>query len=273
MTWKKYGHFRSQEQFYFQLVNDGEDIHKEIEALCDMLSVAYNIDSKSLIEDFPLTIGSETSEDLIGFFFELGKEVSLLRMYAHVNTVISSYEPPIELFDQHEFKVVLEGEEYVLDVGIFEGVANGDFSLPTLDVVEVMHLQRRFASLVKEYENKFNSGEDEGVGKDEDGIKIGAGAFAAGQDILLGTEEMAVLLKKRGEKLPHKRSARLKFMRKRKKLFENMPFSVVADVRFFLTCILGKLAIIQTTKLSGKGSQELESSPKIRFERSEMKVV
>jgi len=83
-------------------------------------------------------------------------------MYAHIRTVIDTYEPPEKLADAATFYIEIDGIKYYLDSVLWDRLLNpADMTLPTIDVIEVMHLQKRFKDRVKEYETKYLNEEDE----------------------------------------------------------------------------------------------------------------
>lgn len=265
ITWSQYNSFRAQEAFYFQL-RDSDDIAKEVYCLCEAVSVVCGLDADVLYNDFPLTLANETAEDLKYYTLSIGDQLSVLRLYFHINNLCDLYRP--NEFDEKEteFHIEINGEKYYLDNNLWENVMLGNLMLPTIEVVEVMHLQQRFKEAVTAYDEAFDTESQEGVLEDDDGIKIGAGSFMAGQDMLLGQNEAAILLKKKGERLPYKRTLRRKFIEERAKMFGDVPFPKIADMRFFLINMSLKLLLKENIPLFGKESQESGNLVPILYE-------
>lgn len=139
-------------------------------------------------------------------------EISIEFIYRYIVGLINSYNPEASL-DAFSFRVAHHGE-------VFEVAGNADkimtgFGLTAGEVIEVMEYRRRAGRMTTE-------------------IDAGNIGFS------LGLSELAILLRKPGEKLPVSKAERTTFIEERRKLFEDLPMDAVLNVRFFLTLKLLK---------------------------------
>ena len=161
------------------------------------------------IFDLPFTLDEPLEELFLnGFTVTLGDDLSVMRLYAHLNTIINTFKP--ETLKDKVFKLVVGSEEYQLDqlkaakFLTLEGVSTGE-------AIEVLEF-RRIAE--KNLEEK---------------------KFALGSmDFTLGLRELAILVRKKGEALPWNRKDLEAFLNSRMEIFRGVTAGEVLTLRFFL---------------------------------------
>jgi hypothetical protein len=163
----------------------------------------------------------------------MGQELTVARLYAHIVTLISSYEPK-----QLPLDMVFEwgGSTYTINK---DEAARSLLNIPLTagEVVVTLELQKKTAKMVQ-----------------KKGDVDGNFAFN------LGIQEFAVLVRKLGERLPSNRRERISFIDKRSRLFATLPMDIVLDVRFFLLRTLKdyiktRLTSFSSTLQKGLGKQ------------------
>lgn len=215
--------FRQLESEYWDL-NKSEQVDSSEAAnkLLDALKTLVQGD----IDELPFAHKDEDWQTLIdtAYLVSLGDELSIMRVYAHLVNLIAEYKPESipETFVWAWMK-----NKYIIKSGPAARILENK-PLGTGEAIECMEYQRR-AAKAKEA-NPSNAGNI---------------------DFELGLTEMAILLRKPGERLPSNRKKLDQFINSRRRLFSNMPLSEVLNVRFFLLSALIKLHKTKTTNSSG----------------------
>lgn len=204
VRWEAFCDFKDGEREYFQSL-ENEDIQTAIGAIAKALTHIYG----DWITDLPFTLDEPNDELFLSHYtVTLGDDLSLMRLYAHLNTIINAFKP--ETLSDKVFKIVIGGEEYQLDqlkaakFLTLEGVSTGE-------AIEVLEF-RRIAE--KNLEEK---------------------KFALGSmDFTLGLRELAILVRKKGEALPWNRKELEAFLNSRMQVFRGVTAGEVLTLRFFL---------------------------------------
>lgn len=172
-------------------------------------SVSYIVDGD--IDELPFTTGENIGllieEGYILTLDSLGDDLSVLKLYAHCINIISTYEPALR-----EPKFVLEWNSKEYTINRTEAVKSLlNVPMTAGELITTLELQRKTLTITK-----------------KKGDRDGNLAFN------LGLQEVAILLRKKGEKLPSNRRKRIKFIDERVRVFRKLPMDVILDVRFFL---------------------------------------
>ena len=262
--------FRANEQLYFnKRMGDITDASND---LIDALSPITGIDKEHLMDDFFFDI--DDGELDINYIIREGDDLSIVRLYYHIHNVINTYTPtPITEFTYKD-------EVYKINNNAFNSAMFGENQLTTGEAVEVLELRHRFQQAYEIYEKNMKRKEAIATGERVDPMDAIVdpeeerydGAFMQSMRWQFGLKELAILSKKEGERLPFSHPVREKFIEDRAREFEDIPASVVADVRFFLTCSLENYVKTATTQAFGKGGPKLSVSakkPKIVFRQNQ----
>jgi hypothetical protein len=211
IPWEAFCDFKDQEQEYFKAIENENGFSELITSNQAMIAITKALEY--VFGDWIITLPfalEEPSDDLFlnGFTVTLGDDLSVMRLYAHLNTVINTFKP--ETLKDKVFKLVIGGEEYQLDqlkaakFLTLEGVSTGE-------AIEVLEF-RRIAE--KNLEEK---------------------KFALGSmDFTLGLRELAILVRKKGESLPWNRKELESFLNDRMQTFRTVTAGEVLTLRFFL---------------------------------------
>lgn len=204
IQWEAFCDFKDQEQEYFT-AQEAEDSQAAMIAITKALAYVYG----DWILDLPFSIEEDLEElFLSGFTVTLGDDLSVMRLYAHLNTIINTFKP--ETLSDKVFKLVISGEEYQLDqLKAAKFLTLGGVS--TGEAIEVLEF-RRIAE--KNLEEK---------------------KFALGSmDFTLGLRELSILVRKKGEALPWNRKELEAFLNSRMEIFRRVTAGEVLTLRFFL---------------------------------------
>lgn len=154
------------------------------------------------------------------YIWQFGEDISVMRLYVHLLGMFDRYNDQIkERAERGEFKAseyvcMIGGKDYVLPssraVALFS-----DEAYTTGEVLELKYFRAKFQKTITERSDP-----------------TGQLAFN------LGLSEMAILLRRDGEQLPHDKRHRTAFINRRAQLFKELPLSVIFDVRFFLISTL-----------------------------------
>lgn len=209
--------FRDAEQVYFDRTPK-EDRNNKDQVIDCLLPIFGDVIKQDKI---PLHKDGDDLKLMVdnGYFLNIGDELSLSRLYAHYVTVINSYKP-IDFIPEKGKKITEYSFKYknrTFHIGAdrleqFLGFQNGES-------IEVHHLRASFAKMAKA--NKDNKGNQ--------GSNI---------DFSLGVQQVAILARKKGEKLPFNSVERREFILKRAKFFEELPMDVVLNIRGFFLHIM-----------------------------------
>lgn len=222
IQWEAFCDFKDQEQEYFT-AQETEDSQAAILSITRALAYVYG----EWIWDLPFSLDEPLEELFLkGFTVTLGDDLSVMRLYAHLNTIINTFKP--EMLKDKVFKLVVGGEEYQLDqlkaakFLTLEGVSTGE-------AIEVLEF-RRIAE--KNLEEK---------------------KFALGSmDFTLGLRELAILVRKKGEVLPWNRKELEVFLNDRMQTFRTVTAGEVLTLRFFL--INSYLIWLQNRTINSSGT-------------------
>lgn len=234
ISFSQFCDFRGLERQYWDLTGQDEvDVSKAIDKLVEALSCVVKGDLDAL----PFS-GDESYEDLIDRSYQVRpeSEISIIHVYAHLVVMIQLYKP--ELINK-TFNWNWNNHKFVMNAGPAARVISGR-PLTTNESIEVLEYQRRATSITEE-----NPSETGNI------------------DFNLGLTEMAILLRRPGEKLPTDRRHLTKFIAKRKKIFENINLEEVMNIRFFLLSACVNLLETQTTNSSG-------TAPLVRIEQEKV---
>ena len=213
IRWVDEREFRLKQVLFQDSLDDGSE--GDYYHLAEAISHIIDCDENYLYEEVPHKVHGD--EDLVDFIFSDNDEVSLIRLYRHIITVINSYEEP---FGTDAFEVFYKGDYYKIGQNSYLAAMNLEVDLTTAEAVEVMHLKSQF----KKVQDKLKE-EDESI----------TTADLVKSDYKIGLSELAILLKKDGDKLPHFKKSRNDYIKERAEYFKDISYQSVLDVRFFLT--------------------------------------
>lgn len=215
-----------------------EDDDQEAETYLMMLPAALETFIPGIRQaGLPSHLERDSGLNLIdfGYTMDIGHELSIMRIYAHVINIIQGYAPltiPKEFilykkdygFTRVKINVDKETETYQVDK---QNAVAMMLNLTTGEAIETLEYQRRAAHWMKKTKDIGNI------------------------DFELGLTELALLVRKPGELLPADKPGRDKLIKERQELFKNVDLSTVLDLRFFLLATLLDYANSQTLRISG----------------------
>lgn len=239
VNWEAFCDFKDHEQKYFDeceklrarygVENLSDASLEPIETVEVISAITYALEQVygDWVWSLDFTLGEELDElFLSGFTVTIGDDLSIMRLYAHLNTIINTFKP--ETLKDKVFKLVIGGEEYQLDqlkaakFLTLEGMSTGE-------AIEVLEF-RRIAE--KNLEEK---------------------KFALGSmDFTLGLRELAILVRKKGEALPWNRKELESFLNDRMQTFRTVTAGEVLTLRFFL--INSYLLWLQNQTINSSGT-------------------
>lgn len=201
LTFEAFCEFRQDDH---KFLNAEDDLAGGLEAMMDAIRHL----TKGPVEQLPYDIEGDQMSDLIkgGYQIEIGDEISIRRVYAHLVVLIQQYTPtqiPKSYkmrWGKMDFDVQREETAKIL----------AGFALTTGEAIEVLELQRRASKRM------------ETNPKDVGSI-----------DFNLGLREFAILVRRKGERLPSRKKDRDQMIAQRIKLFKKLPLNHVLDLRFF----------------------------------------
>lgn len=222
-TFSEYCDFKGGEAKYWDLRKKGEDFTEQ--AVTTLVSSIQKL-CPGDVDSLPFALADDNYQELVdsGYQVQLGHELSVIRLYTHIVNLINEYKP--ERIPS-VFKWNWLNKTYQVK------------SLPAARILADKALTTGEAIEVMEYKRRAKKVSDENV--DQSG----------NIDFELGLTEVAILLRRNGEKLPSNRRHLTAFLGKRRKLFENMTLDKVMDLRFFLLNALVQLARTRITASSG----------------------
>lgn len=219
--------FRTEEAKYQQAIRDDKPIEEIQSILADALLNIIPGDVRSL----PFAV-SDTDHELVDttYQIQLNEEISLLRLYAHYLNMIQAYKPNSipETFvvnrwpwakDRYKIKSKPAARMIL------------DRPLNTGEAIECLEWKRITDRAVE--------AKPLGVGNIE---------------FTYGLTQIALLLRKEGERLPSDRRKLDQFIAQRRTTFQGLPLSVILDIRFFLIAALTNYG---TTRDSGSFGTDL----------------
>jgi len=199
-----------------------EDSKQALFYLLDALEEVYGEE----VREVPWMSKEESLVDLIdgGFMIRIGSELSVGRLYAHLVNLFRSYVPEeipkdfVELGDGYEIR-----KEEAVRVMTERPLTLGE-------AVEVLEYKRRT---------------DEDIARKP--------LERTNLDFTLGLTEFAILVRKRGERLPADPAERERFLEERRRKFFHLDMGTVLQVRFFFMSALIESEGIGIIKCFGKG--------------------
>lgn len=223
--------FREKEQAFWKENEQRENSESdpENEALTYLkLEEAIKVFSGEGIESVPVSLEGDNFQAMIdaGYRLKIGDEVTLLRYYAHIVTLINGYKPE-KIPTTFEWKSE-KGKTYKVKSEEAARAIYGT-AMTAGEAITVLEYQRR-------------AGLSERMGL----TGIGNIEFS------LGLTELAILLRRPGEKLPADKRKRDQFIEQRREVFADVTLDVVMSMRFFLLNSLLSCATICNTNFSGR---------------------
>lgn len=235
--------FRKLESAYID-ANTSEDrkSDKPLLLLMDALSTIVKGD----LSKIPVAIDGDDYESFYdkGFILKPGDDITVLRIYFHILTVINKYVPEeipqTFTVKRSVFPWIKDPEYIVRSESAARVLANRPFT--TGEMLEVLEYQRL----------------------SEHSVRVGGDP--ANVEFTLGLAEVSILLRKPGEDLPTSRRKLKQFIRERSEIFGNLPLSVILDLRFFLIAALLKLRTTVGLDSFGK-ARRVQTIPENRRNR------
>lgn len=155
------------------------------------------------------------------YTIEIGIELSIVRVYSHLRTIMSEDDDNDKI--SNDTKILYKGDEYIVHTYFNSSMTAGEF-------IETLELERTVGPSIQK--------------GDPDGIL----------EFQLGLRQMAILLRKPGEKLPSRKGDRDKWIKDRAKYLEELPLSVVVQVRHFFFRSMTEYLLKESTRFSLKES-------------------
>lgn len=239
ITFSEFCDFQTEERAYIELRNppelkeDGsnreevDNFEPDLEDCMRQLTKAVGTMIDGDISRLPFTIVEDRVDALIDGGYKIGLEddLSVLRIYAHLLTVIRNFKP---LQIPETFTTDFKGEVFEITYKRASQMLTGK-AVSVGEAVEVLEYQRRLQLLLKERP-----------------LEIG------NLDFTLGLTEISLLLRKPGERLPWDRTKLNEFIQDRRELFKDLSLEVVLSIRFFLLNTLLRYEKTQTINSFGK---------------------
>lgn len=223
--------FREKEQAFWKENEreEGTEVDQESEAMIYLkLEEAIKVFSGEGIEEVPVSLEGDNFQAMIdsGYRLKIGDEVTLLRYYAHIVTLINGYKPE-KIPTTFEWKSE-KGKTYKIK-SVDAARAIFGTAMTAGEAITVLEYQRR-------------AGLSERMGL----TGIGNIEFS------LGLTELAILLRRPGEKLPADKRKRDQFIEQRREVFADVTLDVIMSLRFFLLNSLLSYATTRNTNFSGR---------------------
>ena len=187
-----------------------------------------------------------------GYVIKPGDELSTCRIYAHIITIIDTYKPEkiLKKFSVRHYADALPDGQHrkSKDKKI-------TYYIEPDDVVRATNYKKTYSNAEVLLTNIFNRNTAKGLKRGD--------LVSSNLMFKLSIEEMAVLLRRKNEKLPVKRREQFEFVDRRKKVFRDLPYSTVLDVRFFFRITIAVYIVTILTAIFGKGkSKKAKTSSK-----------
>lgn len=241
ITFVKFCEFRQLESEFWKenearASEDGTIPESEAEALVYLkLEDALKVFSGPGIECVPVSIEGDNYQQMIdqGYRLKIGDEVSLLRYYAHIVGLINGFKPaeiPVNFEWKSEKGKIFKINKQEAARAIFGTAMTAGEAITVL-----------------EYQRRAGLAEKKGL------AEIGNIEFS------LGLTEVAILLRRPGERLPADKRKRDFFIEQRREVFADITLDVVMSLRFFLLNSLLAYATTRNTNFSGKARLTLDA--------------
>jgi len=179
------------------------------------------------VDQIPFSIDEPGSVSKLfdSYTIKPGDELSVIRLYAHIVNTWNSYKP--EAINK-VYKTTVDGDTYYLAGNAAQLLLGIGYTAG--ETFEAMEYQRRAHLHIEQAPDQ--------VGNIE---------------FNLGLTELAILLRKKGERLPSSETERENFINDRKQVFSRITLDQVFNLRFFLGNLLLKTARQKLTPISGRG--------------------
>jgi len=231
IRWADWCDFQQKEIEFFE-ARDNEDVRDSIIKLMEALMLICDIKGEPFsVKDLPYSIDEDDAKLIDkGYFLGFGEELSILRLYAHLVTLVKGYKP--EYLDSDLFKIQIGKEEFCIDQKR-AGMTMAMDGVTTGEAVEILEFQRVARDAVKSKRVDFGN-----------------------MDFTLGLKTFAVLVRKPGEELPFDRQECDYFLNNRMNVFKDVvTVEEVLMLRFFLINSYLIYQTTQSTRFSSKGSR------------------
>ncbi len=201
--------FKMYEKIYFDASRKNE-IAEQKRALiqCVKCLITAKPQKETKITDLFLELEYEGAavETLVGFVFNSDSDCSIVKLYAHLVTVINNYQPEkCKELTTHGSTFYLQGT--AIKKSIMQDENN---PLTSGEIIELLELQ-----------------------KGMDSLKTGEYSHDANINFSLGLREMAILYRKENEHLPLEKEKLEKFIQERSKMFAEITLNYILDLAFF----------------------------------------
>jgi hypothetical protein len=245
ILWADWCDFQQKEIEYFE-ARDNEDVRDSIIKMMEAVMTICDIPGEPFsVKDLPYSI-DENDAKLIdqGYFLGFGEEVSVLRLYAHLVTMVTGYKP--EKLDSDNFKIQVGEEVFCIDqeragkTMAMDGVTTGE-------AIEILEFQRIAREGLRAKRVDFGN-----------------------MDFTLGLKSLAVLVRKPGEELPFNRQECDFFLNNRMNVFKDVvTVEEVLTLRFFLINSYLIYQTTQSTRFSSKGFRRKVQNPQVKQKSKE----
>ena len=228
-----------------------QNISESVNHVVDLLDIVMDGDWGEIPFSQPGDNMAQLFKD--GFTYNIenafDSDVTLMRLYVHIMNTIQYYKP-VKPFLKYSLK--WKGETYYIDpTEAFNALSGIDYTVG--ETITVLEFQKKAQEKIAE----------KGDGSGNIGFN-------------LGIQEVAILLRKKNEKLPFKRRERIRFIDQRARLFTDLPLDEILNIRFFFLNILMLSEITPTTNSSSKGlrmkQQQVKNAAKARRQRKSGKT-
>ncbi len=220
IKFQQFCRFKEYETMYFEAVRNDLPVDEIVEL--QMLMIGCLV--KGDLEAIPY--GGDLSALLkIEFQIGMGADFTLTSVYAHLVVLINSYKPESV---PDVLKIKHRKHTFVVKRIPVARLMNGR-GLTTGESLELMEYQRRATKAMK------------------------AGAKGiANIEFSLGLSQMAILVRKKGERLPSSKGERDAFINERREVFKDMTLDVIFDCRYFFSAALLTFRKNRSTGFSSK---------------------
>ena len=245
ITFEQFIDFTYYEQRYFKAStktkvedeiaeNNYDDLDKSIEHLYKAVGFVVKGELDDLIFQKGESVSNLIDAKWTLTLESLGEELTLLKLYAHIINLLSSYKA---VLNPPDFELEWSGNKYVINK---EEAVRSLLNVPLTagEMITTLELQKKTLKMVE-----------------KKGDPEGNLAFN------LGLQEFAVLMRRPKERLPSNRRKRITFIDRRVKIFRKLPMDVVLNVRFFLVRSMVDYMKTQLTSSSSTLQKSLERPP------------
>lgn len=236
VLWSTWSDFKIKENEYFEAAGGNTDeegtpkpdIREATIALVEAVGIICGEGVKSL----KFSIGEEEYKLIDeGYMLKIGEEVTILKLYAHLITVIDKFVP-VNL--QNVFRIKIGGAVFQIDKSRAASLFGFD-SLSVGEAIEILEFMR--------------------VGREAVKLKR---VSLGNMDFSMGLRQIATILRKPGEELPWNKKELEDFLDRRCKVFEpHVTAEQILTLRFFLinSFIASKITLDTSFSLKDRRDQ------------------